>query len=106
MSKMVSARVPDPLYNEVSACLTSIGATPSDLVNAAFEYVLKEHALPGATMQGLQDKHKRRSLSEQQQKKLRNFFQECTLGIELPSDVSYAKNVARRARVNKYEDLA
>ena len=48
MSKMISARIPDALYSQASIQLASLGASTSDLVNAAFEYVLEEHALPTA----------------------------------------------------------
>jgi len=40
MSKMISARIPDALYSQASIQLASLGASTSDLVNAAFEYVL------------------------------------------------------------------
>ena len=48
MSKMISARIPDALYSQASIQLASLEASTSDLVNAAFEYVLEEHALPTA----------------------------------------------------------
>lgn len=104
MSKMISARVPDPLYDQVSACLSSLGATPSDLVNAAFEYVLNEHALPGAATQSC--KKERKKLTAQQKRKLADVFRGCTLGIEMPNDASYAKQIAHEARADKHEDPA
>mgnify|MGYP001092759146 CR=1 FL=1 len=46
MSKMVSARIPDALFDQGSAQLEDLGVTPSELIKAAYEYVVKERALP------------------------------------------------------------
>lgn len=103
MSKMVSARVPDALYEQVSDQLAEIGSNTSDLVNAAFEYVLKERSLPGSE-NSLRPKN--RKLSGKQRSELLNLFKNCNLGVSIPDDVSRDKNIAHNSRIAKYEDIA
>lgn len=45
---MVTARVPSEIRRQGNAVLKEIGATPTQLVNAAYEYVLARHGLPKA----------------------------------------------------------
>lgn len=46
MSKMVSARIPDALFDQGCARLEELGATQTQLVKAAFDYLLEERSLP------------------------------------------------------------
>ncbi len=103
MSKMISARVPDALYEQASTQLSSLGFNTSDLVNAAFEYVLKEKTLPKTACA---HSSKKRSLTEQQTAHLANVFRKCTLGISIPDNIAHDKQVARSRRVEKYENPA
>lgn len=48
MSSMVSARVPDETRYYVDEQLKKLGATPSQLINAAYEYVQATGRLPQA----------------------------------------------------------
>lgn len=48
MDTMVSARVPVEIKSRADLVLKDLGATVTDLVNAAFEYVLRFGALPEA----------------------------------------------------------
>ena len=43
MDAIVTARVPVAVKEQVGSILRDIGSTPSQLVNAAYEYVLAEH---------------------------------------------------------------
>ena len=52
MDAFVTARVPVEIKEQGNAALKRIGATPTQLVNAAYEYVLAHGALPGAQNQG------------------------------------------------------
>ena len=49
MYEMVTARVPGEIRRQGNAVLKEIGATPTQLVNAAYEYVLSKRVLPKAT---------------------------------------------------------
>ena len=46
MHAMVTARVPQEIRDQVNAQLRSIGSSPTELVNAAYDYVLKTGLLP------------------------------------------------------------
>lgn len=104
MSKMVSARIPDALYSQASIQLASLGASTSDLVNAAFEYVLEEHALP--TAHPAESKQKKRVLSKDQKHLIKGMFENCMLDLDISDDVKADKRYAQTVRANKYEDIA
>lgn len=104
MSKMVSARIPDALYSQASIQLASLGATTSDLVNAAFEYVLEKHALPTARQP--EGKQEKRVLSKDQKKLINGMFENCILDLDIPDDIKADKRYAQTVRANKYEDIA
>ena len=46
MHAMVTARVPVEIRDQVNAQLRDIGSSPIELVNAAYDYVLKTGELP------------------------------------------------------------
>ena len=46
MHAMVTARVPVEIRDQVNAQLRDIGSSPTELVNAAYDYVLKTGELP------------------------------------------------------------
>lgn len=48
MHAMVTARVPQEIRDQVNAQLRAIGSSPTELVNAAYDYVLKTGKLPDA----------------------------------------------------------
>lgn len=104
MSKMVSARIPDALYSQVSMQLSSLGVTTSDLMNAAFEYVLEKNALPTAHQP--KDGQKRRALSKDQRQLIKNVFENCMLDIDIPDDIESDKRYVHTVKAGKYEDIA
>ena len=46
MDPVVTARVPAEVRDQGNAILRQLGATPTELVNAAYEYLLNEKRLP------------------------------------------------------------
>lgn len=46
MDAIVTARVPVEVKAQVNAILHELGSSPTKLINAAYEYVLRHHALP------------------------------------------------------------
>ena len=46
MDAIVSARVPIALKERGNGILHDIGSTPTQLINAAYQFVLAEHELP------------------------------------------------------------
>lgn len=102
MAKMVTARVPDALFEQASIQLEKIGATTSELVNAAFEYVLQNKSLPKISSTDDKDRH----LSKEKQEELAHIFKACSLNLDLPTDLAYDKRIIQEERVKRYETLA
>ena len=94
---LVSARVPQAKKERASSILASIGATASDLINSAYDYVIETKQLP--TVGGTE---KRRS-----QKDFAAFVEASTLNVEWPEKQSDDyKSLAREWRRADYESLA
>ena len=91
MSKMVSARIPDALFDQGCARLEELGATQTQLVKAAFDYLLEERSIT------------RRRLTKEQKRALAAKLASCQLDIDIPTDVAYAKKAAHQMREAKYE---
>ena len=102
MAKMVTARVPDALFEQASIQLEKIGATTSELVNAAFEYVLQKKSLPKASSTDTTDRH----LSKEKREELAQIFKACSLNLDIPTDPAYDKRIIQEERVKRYETLA
>lgn len=102
MSRMISARVPDALYEQGSIQLEELGASTSELVHAAFEYLLQEHQLPKPTKRVSE---KKRVLAKDAKKRLKMMFDACTLNVAVPNDIASDKQLVREARGAKYEAL-
>lgn len=102
MAKMVTARVPDALFEQASIQLEKIGATTSELVNAAFEYVLQKKALPKISSADNKDRH----LSKEKREEIAQIFQACSLDLDIPTDLAYDKRVIQEERAKRYETLA
>lgn len=101
MSKMVSARISDALFDQGCAQLEELGATQTQLIKAAFDYLIEERSLPQPPRK--KRSAVRRSLSEGQRSLLVGKLASCQLDVHIPSEVEYDKSIARRAREAKYE---
>jgi addiction module RelB/DinJ family antitoxin len=51
MNTMVTARVPQEIKNQGDLILKNMGASVTELINAAYEYVIKTSSLPSAPKQ-------------------------------------------------------
>lgn len=103
MSKMVSARIPDAVYEQAQFRLNEMGSNISELVGSAFEYVLQKGSLPSSYKD---DASHKRKLSAQERELLRKNLGKCTLNISLPDDIAKDKRTAREARAAHHEALA
>ena len=63
MNAMVSARVPVEIKRQGDCKLKELGSSATELVNAAYLYVIKHGALPGVQMPVVQDKPQVKTLS-------------------------------------------
>lgn len=105
MDSIVTARVPSEIKEQGNDVLRAIGATPTQLVNAAYEYVLAYGKLP--RMSAGDSDPATRALSAEQKKLLRSFVAESTYAVPESywGDKSY-KDLIEEGRRLDYEALA
>ena len=105
MDAFVSARVPVELKIQVSELLRQMGATQSELVNAAFSYVLATGELPRPARQ--QNQIGARRLTDSQIQAVKRRLRETTYPV--PESVwegkSY-KEILAEERAAEYEALS
>lgn len=81
MDAIVTARVPSGIKEQGRIALEKIGATPTDLVNAAYRYVLEEGKLPQTQEPAFRNATKPRKLSATQKRKLARQLKETTFAV-------------------------
>lgn len=103
----ISARVPDEIKRQGVDALRAKGATVSDLVNAAFGYLIQTGELPGEGVSGAKAASKRgpRRLAGAQAEELRRSLDATTFdGVHLED--ADLKRVLREGRRRDYEALS
>lgn len=103
---IVTARVPTAIKEQGNAVLKKIGSTPTELVNSAYEYVLKNKELPKVAPKLANLSGQRRVLSDEQKQKLRERHKKM---YRIPDDYWQGKTdkeLIAQARRSKYESLA
>ena len=78
MESFVTARVPAEIKEQGNAILREIGATPTELVNSAYAYVMREKRLPVPTKPFPTGK---RVLSPEQKEKVRRLIEQTTFDV-------------------------
>ncbi len=112
MDSIVTARIPVEVKNQVSEVLESLGSNTTQLINAAFEYVLVTGKLPDAhesTTSESSAKGSSRQLSEKDKEELSALFGK----ISVPAPASFwndlgdgtYKEAISEWRSNDYEAL-
>ena len=78
MDAIVSARVPIALKERGNGILHDIGSTPTQLINAAYQFVLAEHELPKPhdPLEGMRGA--KRELTDEQKEKVRRSLKAAT----------------------------
>ena len=112
MDSIVTARIPVEVKNQVSEVLESLGSNTTQLINAAFEYVLVTGKLPDAHESFAAEpsaKGSSRQLSEKDKEQLASLFGK--ISVPAPAsfwndlgDSSY-KEAISEWRSNDYEAL-
>ena len=112
MDSIVTARIPVEVKNQVSEVLESLGSNTTQLINAAFEYVLVTGKLPDThegTTSELSARGSSRQLSEKDKEQLASLFGK--ISVPAPAsfwndlgDSSY-KEAISEWRSNDYEAL-
>ena len=104
MDAFVSARVPVEVKTQVAQRLKEIGATQSELVNAAFSYVLAVGELPSSKRE---DNGKGRRLSNEQALEVRRRLEETTFAVpESAWEGKDYKDILAEGRSAAYEALS
>ncbi len=103
MSYMVSARVPGDLYSEGIRKLKKMNAGVTDLVRAAFEYVVEHGEMPATGKPAL--KPGKRTLSGKKLKEFENLFESGDIDIVVPDDFDY-KEILSGGLKDDYEALS
>ncbi len=88
MDSIVTARIPVEVKNQVSEVLESLGSNTTQLINAAFEYVLVTGKLPNAHKSSASEpssKGSSRQLSEKDKEELASLFGK----ISVPAPASF-----------------
>ena len=88
MDSIVTARIPVEVKNQVSEVLESLGSNTTQLINAAFEYVLMTGKLPDAREDASLEsfaKGSSRQLSEKDKEQLASLFGK----ISVPAPASF-----------------
>ena len=92
---LVSARMPQAKKERARGVLASIGATTSDLINSAFDYVIAMGQLPAAAQ-----------AKQRAQDELAEFVAASSFEVDWPENASDYKAVAKQMRLADYESLA
>lgn len=112
MDSIVTARIPVEVKNQVSEVLESLGSNTTQLINAAFEYVLVTGKLPDAREESSLESSSKgvsRQLSEKDKEELASLFGK----ISVPAPASFwndlgdstYKEAISEWRSNDYEAL-
>ena len=92
MSTMVSARIPSDVYARGVKKLKGIDSSVTDLVRAAFDYVISTESLPLENSPVLQPG--KRHLSKEQAIEFNKMFYGTNKRLDLPQDFDYKKELA------------
>lgn len=104
MDAIVSARIPVAVKERGNATLKELGATPSQLINAAYEFVLSERKLPKAHEPLHAASVHDRVLTPQQCEKIQAALAAMYVG-PVPSEKSFKGQLAE-ARDERYAHFA
>ena len=103
MSTMVSARIPNDVYDRGIKNLKRMDSNVTDLVRAAFEYVSQTEKLPGqddaVPKQGI------RKLTKKQMQEFGSMFGNAESEIDLPDNFDYKREMLQCKR-RDYEAIS
>lgn len=103
---IVTARVPTEIKEQGNKVLKKIGSTPTELVNAAYMYVLDREELPQVIPTLDELRNKRRMLTPEQKDAVRKRMQETTLRAPAEWGTKSFKELLDQAREERYARFA
>lgn len=95
-SPLVAARVPQAQKDHAADVLAQLDATTTDLIQAAFEYVIETHQLPSASSAN----------TERAPKNFVSFLSKTTIPIDWPNETVDYKELISEGKRADYEALA
>lgn len=109
MDPVVTARVPAGIKARGVEVLHEMGSTTSELVNAAFEYVIKERRLPGEKADlgegGKRSANTTRAIDEKKMKQLTAFMDEVRLSVPESWNQAAFEELYDQAMEERYANL-
>ena len=103
MDPVVTARVPEGIRSRGVDVLKEIGSSTSELVNAAFAYVIQEHKLPKS--KDVVSKASLRQVSAQQLAQARSFMEDVCIAVPQQWDRRTFEDLLEEVRAEQYESL-
>ena len=100
MSTMTTARIPDELYDQGMQRLEALGMGTTDLIRAAFKYLVATGNIPEPASASTT-----RAIDTQQKQEFASKLAGSRLNIDLPADWDYKEELAR-GKWEDYEALA
>ena len=102
-NSIVSARIPKEIRNQGDAALKRIDSTVTELVNSAFEYVIKTGSLPTISENIASGKKIKRKLSSHQKSQFHDFLKATSLPLpDIYSELD-ANQIKEMRLAEKYE---
>ena len=98
MYAIVTARVPVEVKEQGNSILKSIGSSPTQLINAAYDYLLAERKLPEPKADARVAKSIKRTLTPEQNERISSALSSMRLGPMEYEDFEAALNEARDER--------
>lgn len=103
---IVTARVPAEIKRQGNAVLKKIGSTPTELVNAAYQYVLEREELPSDRVALKDVAGVQRVLSPEQKQRIRERMRDMRLVAPANPEGKSFKQLLDEAREERYARFA
>lgn len=105
MDAMVSARVPVEIKKRGDSTLKAIGSSATELINAAYKYVIEHEELPTGVAQKRTDEPRIKTLSGDAAKRFADRWGKCAVLEAQEYDGSNFKELLNQAREERYARL-
>lgn len=106
MDAIVTARIPVEVKEQGNSILREIGSTPTELINAAYNYVLNHHELPIQRKRSKEGSSARQALSDAQRSKIAASLKAMYVGDPMSSQNASFKEMLNEARDERYARFA
>ena len=106
MDAIVTARIPVEKKSRGNAVLGEIGSSPTKLINAAYDYVIREGRLPGEIPSAKSPGPAIRKLSSEQTADIESFLSRTRITTSDPfAEQADYKSIIAKGKLRDYEEL-